>query len=455
MMFNRRRLMLLVVLIVSAGLMAGLAACTSGSSGSSAAEATPTPVPTSIVPTNPTYEVMRGDVVSLLQFSGRVAPLREQELFFKTSGYVERVLVRRNDAVQEGDVLAELEVTDLRNQITQREAELVGVQLDYERRTTEANNSVRAAELRLAKLRVDSSQSQIVNARINLERARTRLAEAQDEYSKSLDRSWEREDVREAYARGVLEAERSLEVAQAQYNDVMQAAQRTVYDIELAQMDLDLARLRLAEVEMGLDITRTVLSLDRLRDQLNDARIIAPFDGVILQLNLLEGRQVQGYQPQMLIADPTQLEVSAELPDSEMRALSEGMAVTAEFVNQPGQMWNGVIRRLPYPYGSGGRTEDGLLTDEDPSARIMLDGVDLVAGNFQISDRLRLTTELERSENTLFLPPQAVRTFEGRSFVVIQEGGAQRRIDVRVGIRSTDRLEILDGLAEGQLVIAP
>jgi multidrug efflux pump subunit AcrA (membrane-fusion protein) len=72
-----------------------------------------------------------------------------------------------------------------------------------------------------------------------------------------------------------------------------------------------------------------------------------------------------------------------------------------------------------------------------------------------MGDRLRLTSELERSEGTLWLPPQAVRTFEGRSFVVIQEGSAQRRIDVRVGIRSDGRVEILDGLEEDQVVIAP
>jgi multidrug efflux pump subunit AcrA (membrane-fusion protein) len=452
---NRRRLMFLIALMASVGMMAALGACTSPSSSGSATQPTPTAVPTSIVPTNPTYEVQRGDVVRLLQFSGRVAPLLEQELYFRTNGYVENVYARRGDGVKEGDVLAELEVTDLRNQITQQEAELVAVQMDYERRMTETSNSVRAAELRLAKLRADSSQSQIVSARINLERARTRLADAQDEYNKSLDRSWELEEVREAYANAVLEAERSLELAQAQYNDVMQAAQRTVYDIELAQMDLDLARLRMAELEAGLDITRTVLSLERLRDRLNEARIIAPFDGVILQLSVLEGRQVQGYAPQMLLADPTALEVSADLADSEMRELSEGMPVVAEFVNRPGTEWSGVIRRLPYPYGSGGRTEEGLLTDEDTSVRITLDGIDLVAGGFAISDRLRMTTELERSENTLWLPPQAVRTFEGRSFVVIQEGGAQRRVDVRIGIRSTDRLEILEGLEEGQLVIAP
>jgi HlyD family secretion protein len=48
-----------------------------------------------------------------------------------------------------------------------------------------------------------------------------------------------------------------------------------------------------------------------------------------------------------------------------------------------------------------------------------------------------------------------VRDFGGRRFVVIDEGGQQRRVDVTVGIQSPDRIEILTGLEEGQVVLAP
>lgn len=451
----QRRLAMLVSLVTLIGMMLSLGACASlpSSGGADGEEATPTPIPTSIVPSNPTYVVQRGDVVRLLQFSGRIAPVREQELFFKTGGYVAEVYVGRNDEVKAGDLLAELEVTDLKNQITQKEAELQAVQMDYDRRVTEAQNNVRAAELRVAKLELSTSDVQLISARINLERARTRLADAQDEYNKSLDRSWERPEVREAYAKAVQEAQWGLEIAEAQYQDALKAKQRTQYDIELAQMDLDLAQMRLNEIQIGLDVTRTVLALNRLKDQLNDARIVAPFDGVILQISLIEGKQIQGYKPVMIIADPTELEVSADLQDSEMSELAEGMEVEAEFLNRPGETLKGVIRRLPYPYGGGGRSEG--VEDEDKSVRITLVGIDPREAGYDIGDRLRLTVELERSEDTLWLPPQAVRTFEGRSFVVVQEGGAQRRVDVRLGIRATDRVEILDGVTEGQVVIAP
>ena len=136
---NRRSLSSLFLLLILIGMVTLPIGCSSGSSSSSSPEngPTPTPIPTSIVPTNPTYQVQRGDVVRLLQFSGRAAPVREEELFFRANGYVETVYARRNDSVKEGDLLAELEVTDLKNQISQVEAELLAVKMNNDRQVAE------------------------------------------------------------------------------------------------------------------------------------------------------------------------------------------------------------------------------------------------------------------------------------------------------------------------------
>jgi hypothetical protein len=42
---------------------------------------------------------------------------------------------------------------------------------------------------------------------------------------------------------------------------------------------------------------------------------------------------------------------------------------------------------------------------------------------------------------------------EGRRFVVVKDGDRQRRQDVRVGIVSLERIEILEGLKEGDIVV--
>jgi multidrug efflux pump subunit AcrA (membrane-fusion protein) len=74
---------------------------------------------------------------------------------------------------------------------------------------------------------------------------------------------------------------------------------------------------------------------------------------------------------------------------------------------------------------------------------------------YKTGDSVMLTIILEQKEGALWLPPQAVRDFDGRRFVIVQDPGGQRRVDVIVGIESDERVEILEGLNEGDVVIAP
>lgn len=420
-------------------------------------EATPTPIPTPIVPTKPTYVVQRGEVVKTLEFSGRISPVTEEEVFFRTAGYVAQVYVTRNQEVKAGDVLAELEITDLQNQLAQAQADLQAIQMASERQLAEAQASLNAAQLRLAQARAQSPDLQVTIAEVDLERAQTALADAQEEYEKAVNRTWEPDQVRQSYARWLHEAELNLRIAEANYQSVLQARQAHNYELQILQQEVDLARMRLEEIQAGLDIERARLAVQRLEGLIADARVVAPFDGVVLSLNIAEGRLVEAYRPVMSVADPTQLEVSANLEQNQMKDLAEGMAATAEVVNRPGETISATIRQLPYPYGSGGRTTGGLgtaVTAEDTSTRVTLEprpGIE-----YGLGDLVRVVVVLKRKTDVLWLPPQAIRTFEGRKFVVVQEpDGVQRRVDVKIGIESEDRVEIEEGLTEGQVVVSP
>src|SRR5690554_3384235 len=99
--------------------LAGCALLPTGSGSSEAPftgqqdEATPTPIPTAIVPLKPTYEVKTGEIVRETSFTGRVSPVVENELFFRTGGRVRTIYFARNDVVKAGDVIADLEIDDL------------------------------------------------------------------------------------------------------------------------------------------------------------------------------------------------------------------------------------------------------------------------------------------------------------------------------------------------------
>lgn len=65
----------------------------------------------------------------------------------------------------------------------------------------------------------------------------------------------------------------------------------------------------------------------------------------------------------------------------------------------------------------------------------------------------RIRIVLERKDDVLLLPPEAVRSFEGRRFVVVREGDRERRATVRIGITTETQVEILEGLEEGDIVV--
>ncbi|MEZ4673088.1 MAG: efflux RND transporter periplasmic adaptor subunit [Caldilineaceae bacterium] len=362
-----------------------------------AAEApTPTPIPTPVVPVKPTYKVQKGEIVDEITFSGRISPVVEEELFFRAGGRVRAVFAKRNDMVEEGQVLAELEIDAL-------ERELQSAQLQKDR----ADVILEAAK------RDWDYEKQILE--ITLEKAQLRLASLQAQSSPDLS-----------------------------------AVQSQQIDVELAQLALD------KHVEDGVnpllvnDVERVNLDVTKLQAEIAEAQIIAPFAGQLLSLSLTPGQAVEAFRPVATVADINNLEVTADLLSNQMEDLAEEMPVSVVLVSRPGVELTGQIRQLPYPYGSGG-SATATIEDRDKSTRFTLDQSADEAG-FDMGDLVRVTVELERKDNILWVPPQAVRVFDGRRFAVVIDGEARRRVDVKVGIETPDRLEIEEGLEEGQIV---
>jgi multidrug efflux pump subunit AcrA (membrane-fusion protein) len=110
------------------------------------------------------------------------------------------------------------------------------------------------------------------------------------------------------------------------------------------------------------------------------------------------------------------------------------------------------IRRLPFPFGNVTQNTD--IGENDPNVRIAFDDPAEMA-NFELGDRVRVSILLERHEDVVWLPPAALREFSGRYFVVVKDGEGERRMDVVLGIEGDGRIEILQGVEEGQTVIGP
>ncbi len=359
----------------------------------------PTPVPTAAAVEKPTYTVELGTVDEQLLISGRVAPIEQTDLTFGLDGLVAEVFIEQNDKVEIGDPIARLDTT----------------LIEQELQSAEANLFVAEAELAAVQEgnRVELRQTEINRDQIQLQ----------------------------------------LDYQIAQAGDSPTAEQALA--INLLTLDLERAELDLDELNINLDpvlearVAQTQLIVDDLNNKIDRTMLVSTGAGRALSVNIDGGDGVTAGEVVVVIADLTQLEVSVPMPSCDMRDLAEGMPAKAIVPNRPDIDVPMTVRQLPYPFGSGQQSDE-----ENCNVRVAFNNPN-VSSELDPGDRISMIAQLAVKEDVLWLPPAAIREFNGRSFVVVQDGSVQKRLDVSIGLRNQDQIEIETGLEEGQVVIGP
>ena len=134
----------------------------------------------------PRYTVKRGSVTDRIQFLGNIAPIDERHVFFRTDGRVRSIYYEEGDRAKKGAVLADLEMTDLLNQIN--EARVILEKAQFRLAEIEANSVAIAeaeAELSIKKLKKQQAeatdpQADVDIAKANLDKASLLLEQADD-----------------------------------------------------------------------------------------------------------------------------------------------------------------------------------------------------------------------------------------------------------------------------------
>jgi RND family efflux transporter MFP subunit len=235
----------------------------------------------------------------------------------------------------------------------------------------------------------------------------------------------------------IAHSQAEISLAEAQYQLAKETWDRLKAGPDPEELHLEEAKLSNAEAQLSL-----------AQKNLAAVELRAPFDGEILSIGIAPGSQVSAFQLVMTLADPNDLEVAFVPSPEEAAELSVGQAVMVQLAGQPGVEFPGSLRQLPFT----GISQSVGSESTGQSVRVALEAEDapLVMGELAM-----VVVQVDRKENVLWLPPGALRTFQGRDFVIIQDGEVQRRVDVVLGLQSKDRVEIREGLDEGLVVIGP
>ena len=264
------------------------------------------------------------------------------------------------------------------------------------------------------------------------------------------------DDLQKSQAQQDIDQQRAeINLKMAQLRRSIAATQTPLYsssrDQELALQDL---QVQLAE----LDFQQQQLNGELVAGSIQDAQLIAPIDGQVLTFQIREGDAVKAYDPVAVVGDLQHLEVGAQLADTQLQGLTEGKACKASLTISSDQEYDCTIRSLPYPYGTANTSQPSsssspALAIDNSNTRVEINtpaGVSLRMG-----DMVSIRVVLQEKDGVLLLPVGAIRSFEGRSFVVVQAGATSKRVDIKTGLTSEDMMEVVSGLNEGDVVIAP
>lgn len=235
----------------------------------------------------------------------------------------------------------------------------------------------------------------------------------------------------------VAERTRKLAAAQARSARELEEAEYAVKAARAAQAAA--VELRTAYGTSGLTSTP---------GQAPSLALRAPIAGIVTRIEASLGEHVAADRAVFTIVDAREVLVEARIPEAELRRLG---ASREAFLELPGM--NGDL--LPV-LGEGGGRVLLLAPEVDRTTRTvsLIYALPNPGGRLRLGMSLTLHLETARTLDGLAIPESAVVEEDGRPVAFVQVGGETfERRDLRLGLKDAGRLQVLEGLAEGERVV--
>ncbi|MGA8143469.1 MAG: efflux RND transporter periplasmic adaptor subunit [Candidatus Acidiferrales bacterium] len=345
-------------------------------------------------PTVAVVKVTRQDLSNDLEVASEFLPFQEIDVYAKVSGYIQKLYVDWGTHVRQGQLLAVLEIPELEQQLAQDEAALRRSHQDMERAREELGRSQSAYDV----------------AHITY----TRLADVQK-------------------TRPELVAQQDIDVAQGK-------------DLE-ASAGVSASKDAVAAAEQASIASKAALDKDKA--MFAYARMTAPFDGVVTQINAYTGALLpagtgsgKGESALCRLSQNNLLRLVIPVPERAVPDIRVGQEVAVE-VSALKRTFDGKVVRF-----------SGQI---DPATRTMHTEVNVPNPKFELVPGMYASVRLplHSAQHVLALPIQAVQSSgEGRgSVLVVNSSNQLENRDVTLGLQTANHVEIISGLTENQLVV--
>lgn len=389
-----------------------------------------------------------------LEISGQITTASDVQIGPKAPGKVVAVYVRDGESVGAGQLIASMDTTPYRHQLSQALAQSNAARAQMNQAISSASITPMksSSALRSARAQLKQAQESLKKLRNGARDQERKQAAAQVESAKSglelakknLDRT------RKLYSDGAIslqqvdQAENTYNAAASQLEialqnqSLIQAGARSE-DLAAAQQQVTIAEeaVRNAQAQKSLDVTldqqvqaaranyqATLAQIALIRQSISDGEVRSPVSGRVAGNPVQPGTVLSSGTPIVRLIGAEGAYFDGEIPEVQMSRIHVGTPVLVT-VDALGELqFSGSVASISPIANSVGRSF---------SARINLSGPinALKPGMFA-----RGLVEISRIENAVLVPTSSIVTREGKSYVFVRNQDKVRQVEVTPGLRS-------------------
>ena len=341
-------------------------------------------------------EVIKGAITETVDSYGVLEAEPSIVLTWPTAGVVEEFDLKIGDKVFKDDVLMELEIASQSTEVLNAYTSLLEAEMELELLTNadvkfqEVLGDLVYQEKMLINKRADklawnygrSPEARLDAVRANYYAARVEVWDLEEAYNQT--KSLEKDDPQrvaayEALQAGILKRDSLLRALNQILGIPFDIPVETDF-IEYDQQVATVAEARVAYnryVDQSEEIRATQAAVQVLQNKIDEARIIAPFDGTVTAINVVDGDVVSSGEDALRIDNLENLLVQVNVTQAEVNKVQIGQSATLTFDALTRQEYSGFVHSISH---SGSEDANGVVqfsveirledADEDVKTRL-------------------------------------------------------------------------------------
>ena len=449
---------LLILLIIVA--LVGAGAYVLYQRQASSVEAATTSVQTGII--------TRGSLAATVSGAGNIYSPQQTDLSFELTGVpITTIQVQVGDQVKTGQVLALEDDSDLQFSLRTAQASLASAQASLDKlKQPPLETDVNAAKAELTSAQAGyaaavnknaHASDQLLVVKSALDKATATLQHAQAAYNRI---AWRDDAPSSSEAATLASATADYQSALGTYNlavvDINDSAVKSAAET-LASAMANLATVTATATEQDLAVAQASVDsaqvvVEQAERKLDQAKIIAPFDGTIAAVNYVVGQLSPSGSTVISLVSLDNLQTQISLSEVDIAKVQADGQVTLEMDAISGQSFSGKVASIsPVGTVTSGVVNYAVtvaLTKSDPGIK---PGMTATA-----------TFVVDQRDNVLMAPNKALKTASNQKVMTLLVSGKQVPVIVKTGLVGESSTEILsaastDGqpvnLADGDLVV--